>query len=271
MANLTRRSVSVLVALGLIVALARSIAGTTVSTTSRTDTMQIQFVHYVQLGIPEQDVFIEPHNGLDAVPTILIDPLRPNEVCHNIPALIESCSVRAQQVMRVEPGDAQSPGQLAKSLYAAETVIPHDLNRSGPNPIGPYWKGDALGVTLRLWLGAEGSGYYVMNAKDAELDLAFQKLVPRAQYALRCMRTPVPVKYDPIEIDCPHWSRLQSRIQPDADGNATLRLKVPMLPKSNRETSTVLQLVYTRWEDDWGGYGKNEHVQLLFEVPIPQD
>jgi hypothetical protein len=74
--------------------------------------MQIQFVHYVQLGILEQDVFIEPLNGLDAVPTVLIDPLRPNEECHDVPALVESCSRRSPLVMRVEPGVAQSAAQL---------------------------------------------------------------------------------------------------------------------------------------------------------------
>lgn len=262
-----RRLLTLPIVIALICAVAQNINAS--ATISRTATMNIQFVHYTQLGIAEQDVFVEPYNWLDDLPSDFIYPLRAHDVNDYIPALLEPRSILAPHVVRVEPRDAQSPSYLAKSLFASETVIPHDPEKFGPNPLGPFWKGDELGFTLRQWLAAQGSGVYVLNGKNAELTLAFQKLVPQAQYVLQCIREPANAEFDGVETDCPHWSSLRSRIQTDADGNASLRLQIPALPESNRETTTVLQLVYTRGAGDWDGYGWNEHVQLVFEVFTP--
>ena len=41
-----------------------------------------------------------------------------------------------------------------KPLYAASSIVAHDPFQRGPNPLGPYFRGDWLGITLRQWLAA---------------------------------------------------------------------------------------------------------------------
>lgn len=246
------------------------------ATALRTATINIEFVHYVQQGIPEQDVFVEPYAWIDDLPSDFVYPLRPRDLREEIPfEFIEPRSILAPNVVRVEPRDARSPAYLSKSLYAAETVIPHDPSQSGLNALGPFSKGDMMGLTLREWLAAQGSGIYTVMGNDAELNLSFRKLMPYGRYLFQCIRIPVKPAFDIVETECLQWSRLHTAIRPDADGNATLRLELPALPQSIPQTTTMLQLVYQReiirWDGDPGGYGWNEHVQLMFEMPMIQD
>ena len=269
---LFQRLLILLTGIGLMLALARGLYGAVIAHPA---TMQIQFLHYAQLGMPEQDVFIEPYNWLDDLPSNFIYPLRPHDWREEIPSnFIEPRSLLAPDVVRI-PAMTLAPTYLAKQLYAAVTVIPHEPLTPGAQALGPFAKGDALGLTLRQWLAARGSGMKVATGDAAELRLNFQALVPYGQYALQCVNVPSRSDADSVETDCPDWSSLATRFQPDGEGTATLWLRIPALPEGRPEWTTVLQLVYERavikWDGDLGGYGWNEHVQLLFPVPPAQD
>ena len=130
---------------------------------SHASTTNIRFVSYSQAGLPEQDVFIE------------LDGTQPDA---SDPGFLGVNAVRVPNVFRLEGKPALTPFNLAKMVYAASTIIPHDPFKLGPQPLGPYNRGDPLGVTLGQWLGARGDGTYTVSGEAAELDLAFQKLVP---------------------------------------------------------------------------------------------
>ena len=250
--------------------------GTNVSTAARAATLPVQFLHYAQMGLPEQDVYVEPYSWLDDLPSNFIYPLRPHDMREEIPSnFIEPRSILAPAVVRVDARGAQSAAYLAKHLFAAETVIAHDLSQSGVHALGPFAKGDDLGLTLRQWLAAQGTGVYEPSGDRGELNVSFQGLVPYGQYALQCVSVGVTAANDEVETDCPRWSALQTSLQPDAEGNAALRLRIPVLPQNERERTIVLQLVYepevTTWNGDLGGYGWNQHVQLVCTLPAFDD
>src|SRR5947207_587582 len=121
--------------------------GTNVSTAARAATLPVQFLHYAQMGLPEQDVYVEPYSWLDDLPSNFIYPLRPPDIREEIPSnFTEPRSILAPAVVR--------------------------------------------GV--------------------------------------------------------PRLSALHTRRQPDAEGNAALRLRIPVLPHNEREQTIVHQLVYER-------------------------
>ena len=268
-----RLSLILLAAINLCVVVA---CGLNTPTLARTAMTKIQFVHYVEIGMPEQDVFIEPYNWLDDLPSNFIYPLRPHDVREKIPAVfIEPRSELVPNVVRLDAPESQLPAYLAKSLYATKDAIPHDAFKSGRHATGQFPKGDNLGLTARQWLAAQGSGTYSVIGNMAEFHLSFQKLVPFEHYTLECVTIPVRANADTVETNCPQWSRLHTGIQPDADGSATLRLRIPALRDSMGERTTILQLIYerevTRWSSELGGYGWNQHVQLLFPMPALGD
>jgi hypothetical protein len=157
-------------------------------------------------------------------------------------------------------------------LYAANTVVPHDPYRLGPKPLGPFPKGDELGLSLGEWLAARGSGTYAVSGQNTELQLSFEKLVPHGTYRLWCARVTRPPHYASVEKPCGASDGSQNKVQSDANGNASFHLSLKPLPETAAETATVLQLNYTRaivtQDEELGGYGLNEHVQLYAALPI---
>ena len=227
----------------------------------------IQFVTYSQAGLPEQDVFVEPANWLDAFPASFIYPLRPHK------PHVEPLTGRTitdpdwpSTVVRASPADAQSPAFLSKMLYASKHATPHDPYQTASETGSPLPKGDELGFTLREWLAARGSGSYTVDGAEAELQLVFANLVPLGKYSLWCLRVRRPLQNVLSERPCGAADGSQNKLQSGARGEATLRLKLKALPESGADTDSVLQLEYNRevpTEDgDLGGYGLNEHVQL---------
>ena len=238
--------------------------------------VKIQFINYIQSGAPEQDVFIEPDGtrkntsalpercksgtGVDTnfVPVWMLPP-----------PWLDPC-VAIPEVVRPAPEDAQRPVFLAKQVYAAKHVIPHDLHRLGPIPLGPFPKGDALGMTWGEWLAAQGDGTYVVKEGSAELNLSFHNLIPHGAYSLWCgEQTPSYETF--IEAPCGNSKGSQNQISADEWGNASLSIQLKPLPASTQGAATILSLSYDRVapvaDEGLGGYGLNNHVQLHFKFP----
>ena len=238
----------------------------------RTTTLDIQFVHYTQAGLPEQDVFIEPYNVRDDIPSAFIYPVEPHNPRADIPSeFIEPRDILVPQVMRVAGADAQTRTNLAKRVFAADIVTPHDPYQLGPNPLGPFQKGAALDLTLGQWLAAGGHGAYGVEGDHAELTLSFQKLVPLGRYILWCTRVAAPPRDTTVEKTCGAPGGLLHSFSADAQGQVALHLRLQVLPDSTQEMATILTLTYERdvvtWDGDLGGYGLNSHVQLFSVLP----
>ena len=217
----------------------------------------IKWLHYSEADLPEQDVFIELSSAHSDAPD---------------PDFIAARAIFLPNVFRVEGKSALTPAMLAKAVYAADTLVPHDPFKLGPNPLGPYYKGEALGFTLGQWLAARGSGSYALTDQEAELSLAFQSLVPEGRYALWCGRISAAPDYSEYEKACGAANGSQNRFRADAQGNGSLHLNLKALPESTPALTSVLLLSYERdsesMDGDWGGYGLSSHVQLFYAFPV---
>ena len=180
-----------------------------------TVTASFQWVHYIEVGLPEQDVFIEANSTHADAP----DPYNNGPLGTFLP-----------NIFRVEGKSALTPSMLAKKVYAALTIVPHDPLKLGPNPLGPYYKGEALGFTLGQWLAARGSGSYAQTDDHAALSLAFQSLVPDGDYALWCGRISAAPDYREVEKACGAADGTQNRFKADAQGNGSFHLNLKALP-----------------------------------------
>ena len=186
------------------------------------ETARIQWVHYIDLGLPEQDVFVEAGNARAAAP----DP-------YFIAHLLGLPANDGPNVIRVEGQSARTPANLARQVYAATRIVPHDPFKLDPNPLGPYYKGDPLGLTLAEWLAARGSGTYTVSGAEAELRLDLQQLVPDGHYALWCGRMSGPPAYSEADKACGAADGSQNQFKADAQGNAIFHLHLKALPRKH--------------------------------------
>lgn len=216
------------------------------SATDKGVTTNVQFGNHIQMGLPEQAVYIEDDKN---------------------PA----------QVWRVE-GDAQKkldPTVEAKTVYAAAASVPPDPFKVGANPLGPFQKGKSLGFTMAKWLGATGSGTYVASGEDAQLSLTFQNLVPSGVYTVWCSRLTLPPNVAIVDKPCGAADGSENSFTADASGNGAFSLKMKALEASTKETVSVLALTYhsdgKTYGADPGQFGLYSHVQLAFLLPAPSE
>jgi hypothetical protein len=220
-------------------------------------TTDIQWLHYVDANLPEQDVFIERYgahsNAFD-------------------PDYIGAREIFVPNLFRVESKSALTPSVLAQPVYAAAALVPHDPLQLGPNSLGPYYKGEALGFTLGQWLAARGSGTYTQTDNHAELMVVFQNLVPDGRYSLWCDRMSATPDYSEVERPCGAADGSQNRFRSDAQGNLSVHLNLNALPIRTPAFTTVLLLTYEHSvessDGEWGGYGLSSHVQLFYAFPV---
>jgi hypothetical protein len=234
--------------------------------------MTVQFTTFSQAGLPEQDVFVESDNPGDDSPNAPIQSLPARNIRDEIPSnFIEPRDILHPNVVRVEPKNAKLPSYQAKLLFALNRPELHDPFRLGPQTLGPFPKGDALGLTLAQWQSARGSGIYTVDGDKAELELSFQRLVPLGSYSLWCGRETLPPRYSEVVRPCGAANGSENTFKADAQGNAAFHLRMNALRASTGETRTILMLEYDRhvqlYDEDMGGYGWNNHGQLLFILP----
>lgn len=198
--------------------------------------MDIQFVNHIQAGLAEQDVFIE------------------------------KSSVPVTEVIRPVAEDVNGN---ALPLYAAASAVKDDPFKVEANPLGPFTKGRALGLSLQQWLQARGGGTYTPDGERSELHLKFEGLVPNGSYTVLTPRISFPPNFSvqPGIAGAPDGS--QAMMHADASGRAAFDLTMNALPESTKETASVIILAYNS-EGAWRGeFGKNTHQQLVAFLPAP--
>ena len=204
--------------------------------------LEVKFMTHLQMNLPEQDVFIESAT----------DPAK---------------------VMRVEGEAGKDPANLAKQAYASASAVPHDPFKVGQDPLGPFAKGAALGLTLGEWLAGTGGGGYTADGDQATLDLSMDKLVPKATYTLWCSRLTFPPNPKVVDKPCGAADGSQNVLKSDASGHATFHLVMPSLEPSTKEVASVLALAYhsdgQTYGADTGAFGLHTHVQLVWLMPAP--
>ena len=206
--------------------------------------LNLSFYNHIQLGFPEQDVFL---------------------MRNDLPA---------DQVMRVEDGAAKEPANLAMTLYASAAVQSHDPLKLGSNPLGPFPKGSALGFTLKQWLAAKGSGSYHADGENSELNLSFHKLVPNATYTLWCSHINLPPNFSVLDIPCGATDGSQNVLHSNANGDAMFHLKLNALSWSTDTMKSAMALAYhsdgKSHGTSAGDFGLNSHVQIVTFLPKAQ-
>jgi hypothetical protein len=232
-----KSSLGILVALSA--ALALSACTGVVAVEPRPQVTALQAVTHLTAGIAEQDVYIERTAG-------------------------------SGEVERVVPGE--EAGLLDLPIYAASELVEHDLFGTGDLPLGPYAKGEALGMTLGEWLAATGHGSYTVIGSRARIELTFEDLVPNGLYTVWCSRVSYPPNIEIVDKPCGDADGTQNIFTADAQGQAHFELELAALPPSTAETGTVIAMAYHSDGQTYGAYpgdfGKNSHVQLAAMIPV---
>ena len=192
----------------------------------------------IQFGVPMQDVYIDDGDGM---------------------------------IMRPQDLSAET---LAQPLYRATTLIEPDFLEE-PFEVGPFEKGEPLGLTLAEWLDATGRGTYTILGNRAVLDLTFENLIPNGVYTLWCTEIHVPPDTKIIDHPCGAPDGSENTVIADAQGRGAIRLEMDVLPPSTEEV--IISLGFAYHSDGLthgahpGEFGYNLHVQLFYEFPQADD
>lgn len=207
---------------------------------SETTTREVKFINHLQAELPEQDVFIESDSN---------------------PAM----------VIRVGVEEGKQAANLSKTVFTAANPVEHDPFKVGDNPLGPYSKGQPLGITLGDWLAATGSGTYTVSGNEAKLDLSFQNLVANGVYTVWCSRLTFPPNVKVVDRPCGAADGSENVFTADAQGNSTFELTITPLEKSTAETASVIALAYhsdgKTYGSEPGDFGSKSHVHIFYLLP----
>jgi hypothetical protein len=205
----------------------------------------VDFESFLDMGMQEQDVFVA---AMPSSPT----------------------------VTRFDAADSRTPEERAHifkgAVYASKNPVPHDFYGTGKNSIGPFEKGDRMGVSLVRWVSANGKGTYKAENGIASLKASFSNLLANSNYSLWCLRVS---KNKTVESPCTKPKQAGNPVHTDARGNAKIEATFQALPDSSTETGSWLALVYHR--DKREGveapleFGKVMHVQVLTRIPSPAE
>jgi len=197
--------------------------------------------NHIQLGLPEQDVFIEDESN-------------------------------TSMVLRVE--GEQSAENLAKELFATSETTPHDPFKIGEDPLGPFPKGEALDFTLEEWLAGSGSGTYTTEGETGTITLAFETLIPEGVYTVWCSRLTFPPDVAIVDSPCGAPDGSENTFTADSAGSASITMTGAALTESSEETATVIALAYhsdgLTYGEEPGEFGNLAHVQLAYIMPPPE-
>ena len=203
--------------------------------------VRLAFRTHLDMGLPEQDVFIEREPG-------------------------------SAEVYRVTNGD----NDMAAPLFKSAVPVPH--NPFSDEAIGPHPKGDPIGLTLGEWLRHAGQGTYTCENGQGNLDVSFSGLVPNGVYTMwhAFMAIPPPVPFTGT-LDLPLGARdgSESVFTADAEGKAEFTHSFsPCLQMSDIWTTSMLAI---NWHSDgktYGGhpgyFGSVSHIPLFVMLPPRQ-
>lgn len=207
----------------------------------------ITFVTHIDAGVAEQDVFID--NGY-----VVLEHERELDV---------------DQVWR--PG----PGGSALNAPVFASAEPQRHNPADPAAIGPFPKGEPLGITLDEWLAASGEGHYHCEAGQGELTIEFENLVADGVYTLWHFFMANDAT-DPFigtfDLPAGAFDGSQSVFFADADGSATYSQTFENCLQLSGEQLTAGLAV--NWHSDGetfgvepGHFGLHAHIQLFAALP----
>lgn len=205
-------------------------------------TEEVEFITHIAAGLAEQHVFVESADD-------------------------------ANMVVRLKGEAAADPVNLAKPVYASALTEATDFLELGPNPFGPFYKGEPLGFTLEEWLAATGSGTYTVTGDMAELDFAFQNLVPNGVYTMWCSRLTLAPAFKEALYPCGAVDGSENTFIADEEGNGAFTLTMPAMPASNMDVISDIAVAYhsdgQTYGTDPGDFGRITHVQLFIAAPPP--
>lgn len=232
------RRPTIVVALTLLAAVLLSACTGVLATAPQAETVELEAISHLAMGLPEQDVFVEQEPGSDQVVRILQDEL---EAYKDAP------------------------------VYAAAERIEHNLFQTGDTPLGPFEKGTALGMTMDEWLSATGKGSYTVSGDRAKISFTFENLVPHGVYTVWCTRTTFPPNDNVVDKVCGAPDGSENSFTADKAGRAHFELEMPAMPESSAETVSVLAMAYHSDGQTYGAYpgdfGLNSHVQIAAILP----
>lgn len=198
----------------------------------------IAFGTHLDMELPEQDAYIERTPG-------------------------------SGEVWRVTLGD----NDMGKPLFRTAVPVKHDP--FDPAALGPWPKGEPLGLTLGQWLKQSGHGRYTYANGVGRLELSFTNLVPHGVYTLwhAFMALPPTTPFSGT-LDLPLGARdgSESVFVADEQGRAeVVRTFSPGLQMSDVWTTAMLAVDYHSDGKAHGGvpgdFGLNAHVPLFMMLP----
>ncbi|WP_298920947.1 hypothetical protein [uncultured Roseobacter sp.] len=158
-------------------------------------------------------------------------------------------------------------------LYASADPVKHTPLQT--ENTGPWKKGEPLGITLGEWFSAKGSGTYVCENGEGEVDIVFNNLVPNGNYTMWHDFAVWP----PTEpflgfYDLPFGARdgSENTFVADANGYAVFQRKMtPCLQLSGEQLISELAIAYHSDGKTYGhvpgDFGSVSHVQLYAPLP----
>ncbi|WP_227367829.1 hypothetical protein [Halomonas sp. M20] len=200
--------------------------------------IDLTFVYHIDADMAEQDVFVVREAG-------------------------------ATEVFRATAADRD----MGQPLYASaqpQAHSPFDIEA-----LGPYPKGAAIDMTLGEWFGASGSGSYSCEDGAAEIDVAFDGLVPEGVYTMWHFFMAMPPT-DPFigTYDLPLGSRDGSDSVFTADADGTARFQRSFKPCLQLGGEHLMSGLAIAWHSDGqtygvkpGEFGLNSHIQLFLGLP----
>lgn len=200
--------------------------------------IDLAFVTHLDLGMAEQDVYVELEPG-------------------------------SGEVYRVTAGFHN----LNAPLYTAKDYIAHDP--FNPENIGPYQKGNAMGMTVGEWLKHTGKGTYTYTEGEGTLELKFTGLVPNGVYTIWHAFLPAtpPVPFTgTLDLPLGASDGSESVFTADANGNMeVVHSFKPGLEFSDVWTMAILALNYHSDGKTYGGhpgsFGDKSHIQSVAILP----
>jgi hypothetical protein len=201
-------------------------------------TINLTFMSYLDIHLPEQDVFIEREPG-------------------------------SGEVYRVTMAD----DDLNLPLYKAARPVPR--NPFDAAAIGPHPKGTPFGLTLGEWLQHAGTATYTCANGEGLLDTKFSGLIRFGVYTIWHSFTAIPAT-TPFSgyLDLPLGARDGSTSVFVADENgqaAVSRRFKPCLQMSESWTTALLAISYHSDGRTYAGrpgkFGYNSHVPLFLLLP----
>jgi hypothetical protein len=201
-------------------------------------TIELAFKTHLDMGLPEQDVYIEREAG-------------------------------SGDVYRVTNGD----NDMSAPLFKSAVTVAHDPFSA--EAIGPHPKGEPTGLTLGQWLRHAGKGTYSCENGRGRLDVRFSGLVPNGVYTMwhAFMALPPPVPFTGT-LDLPLGARDGSESVFVADASGTAEFShgfAPCLQMSDVWTTSMLAINWHSNGKTYGGhpgaFGSVAHIPLFVMLP----